>query len=62
MTCVLTLADAEHLAATDGVDALGSWPTVFHGNGFGVFHYPPGSAFNAICFQLSPPVGIHTAG
>jgi hypothetical protein len=35
----LSFADSEHLSTTFRTDALGSRLAIFHGYGFGIFHF-----------------------
>ena len=51
----LALADTEHLRPAGGANPLGGWLTIFHGNGFGIFHFFLGAAFDAICLHGCPP-------
>ena len=51
------LADAEHLGAADRADALGCRLAILHGNGFGIFHFSLGAAFDAIrLHSVLPPL------
>ena len=51
----LALANAEHLGATRRADALGGRLTVFHGYGFGVFHFLFAATLHTICLHLVSP-------
>lgn len=52
---VLGLPYSEHLGATDGAYSLSCWLTVLHSDGFGVFHFPFGTALHAVCLHFLPP-------
>jgi len=48
---LLGFADAEHLGAALGADALGRRFAILHFNGSGIPHFPLGPAFHAISFH-----------
>ena len=49
---VLTFSDAEHLSAIYGADSLSCRFTIFHGDAFGILHFPFGAALNTIGLHL----------
>ena len=54
----LTLADTEHFCTAAWADALSGGFTVFHSDGFGIFHLFLCPAFNAICLHVSSSIAI----
>ena len=51
----LALANTEHLGATRRADALGGRLAVFHGYGFGIFHFLFATTLHTICLHLVSP-------
>ena len=47
----LTLANSEHLGAAYGASTLGCRLIVLHGYALGIFHFPFGAAFHAVCLH-----------
>ena len=48
----LALVDSEHFRTTSRTDALSCWPTVLHGDAFGVFHFLLSPAFHTIRLHM----------
>ena len=51
----LALANAEHFRTAAWADTLSGGSTVFHGDGFGIFHFLLCPAFDAVCLHACPP-------
>ena len=49
---LLGFADFEHLGSASGASALAGGFTIFHGNGFGAFHFFLFFTLNTISLQL----------
>ena len=62
VSCFVNLAsafsDSEHLGAAHWADSLSCRFTVFHGDRFGILHFPLGSALNTVGLHPSPPFWI----
>ena len=48
----LALPYPEHLSPTHGAHTLSRRSTVLHGYGFSIFHFPLGTALNAVCLHI----------
>jgi hypothetical protein len=56
----LAPADSEYLAAAGWTDTLGGGFAILHGDGFSIFHFFLGFAFDTVSFHAHPPQGYHS--